>query len=142
MRSTYNKSVYYLLQASLTNTKYYKAIWSNLPFKKEIPTLLWAILDEKKLVIWCLFYGIRNIQHSTEWSADGINFSWCGSLNNVGYSQWQVQDCRRIPHHCCGILQQSCNRHWGEPTSSKLPHQLKLIPSALHSVLCCIFLIP
>ena len=53
-----------------------------------------------------------------------------------------VSDLLMIPHHCCGILQQSCTCHWGEPTPHRLPHELKCIPSAVHSVLCGIFLIP
>ena len=75
----------------------------NLTFKK-ILTLLWLMLDENKLVIWCLFYDIRNTTHSTKCSADGINFSWCDGLNDIGYPQWRVQYCWRIPQQWCGII--------------------------------------
>ena len=39
-----------------------------------------------------------------------------------------------IPHHC-GIPQKPCKLHWVEHSSLKLPHQLKLIPSEVPSVL-------
>ena len=39
-------------------------------------------------------------------------------------------------------LQQSCTRHCEGGTSFKLPNQLKIIPSAVHSVMCVIFLKP
>ena len=42
-------------------------------FFKDILTLLWSISDDNKLVIWCLFYGIRNMLHSTEYTNYGIS---------------------------------------------------------------------
>ena len=68
---------------------------------------MWYISGENKLVIWCLFYGIRNIPHSTECNADGINFILCGSLDDFGSPQWLAQDCWRIPQQLCGIISKS-----------------------------------
>ena len=67
--------------------------------------------------------------------------SLCYSLS-WPYQQSTVSDLIIMPHHCCGIIKKCCTHHWGVPTSFKLQHQLKLIPSAAHSVLCGILLIP
>ena len=44
------------------------------------------------------------MSNRTECTADGINFSWCGSLNDFGPPQWWVQEFWIIQQQKCGII--------------------------------------
>ena len=92
-------------------------------------------------LLWCGYFMLNWYWYSF------YTYSLYALSSSLRYSpSWPpqhstVSNLLTIPHHCCGILQLSCTRHWGEPTPFKIPHKLKLIPSAVHSVLCGIFLI-